>query len=88
MVRIVLRYLIPLSLIVQVVDMNWKGGKGNKVEKLAKKLESTKNKGQKIDLIPDFYIPNTRKKDIYEFVIAQPQIWIHAIMIMKLGIQN
>lgn len=46
-----------------------RGTKGaSKVEKLAKKLESTKNKGQKIDLIRNFYIPNT-KEDIYEFVI-------------------
>lgn len=46
-----------------------RGAKGeSKVEKLAKKLESTKNKGQKIDLIRNFYIPNT-KEDIYEFVI-------------------
>ncbi|WP_223351820.1 MULTISPECIES: zinc ribbon domain-containing protein [Streptococcus] len=46
-----------------------RGAKGaSKVEKLAKKLESTKNKGQKIDLIRNFYVPNT-KEDIYEFVI-------------------
>ena len=46
-----------------------RGAKGaSKVEKLAKKLESTKNKGLKIDLIRNFYIPNT-KEDIYEFVI-------------------
>ena len=40
----------------------------SRVEKLANKLESTKNTEQKIDLIRNFYIPNT-KEDIYEFVI-------------------
>ncbi|KXT85143.1 hypothetical protein STRDD11_00550 [Streptococcus sp. DD11] len=43
-------------------------GARSRVEKLANKLGSTKNKEQKIELIRNFYIPNT-KEDIYEFVI-------------------
>ena len=40
----------------------------SRVEELANKLEQTENVEQKIGIIRNFYIPNT-KEDIYEFVI-------------------
>lgn len=40
----------------------------SQVDKLARKLENTTSRQRRIELIKDFYIPNT-KEDIYEFII-------------------